>query len=113
MFADVVVMFGQLGLQEFDDRLYHLAKLLRPMHGVDSQLEAVHIIQHHHVEGRGSCALLFVAAHMEVVVVMAAVAQAMNEPRIAMISKDDRLTGGKDSVKRLVAQPMRMLASRL
>src|SRR5205807_97175 len=99
MFADVVVMFGQLGLQEFDDRLYRLAKLLRPMHGVDSQLEAVHIIQHHHVEGRGSCAFFFVASHMEIVVVMPPVAQTMNEPRIAMIGKDDRLAGSKNSVK--------------
>ena len=63
--------------------------------------------------GRGGRALLLVAAHVEVVVVGAAVGQPVDQPRVAVVGEDDRLVGGEERVEVAVGQAVRMLALRL
>ena len=71
---------------------------------VAHQMEAVEIVQHGHVERRRGRAFFLIAAHMEVVVVGAAVRQAVNQPRIAVEGEDDRFVLGEERIEVLVAE---------
>src|ERR671923_2579263 len=73
----------------------------------------VHIVAHDHIERSCGGALFLVPAHVQIIVIGPAVSQAMNQPRIAMIRKDDRLIGGKKRVEILVRQTVWMLLGRL
>src|SRR5208337_3881537 len=67
-------------------------------HAIDHvahKVEAIEIVQDAHVEWCRRGALFLIAAHMDVVVVRAPVRQQVNQPRVAMESKDDRLVGGE------------------
>ena len=67
-----------------------------PGHAVDDvlhEVEPVEVVQHHHVERRRRRALLLVAAHVQVAVVRAAVGEAVDQPRIAVVGEDDRPIG--------------------
>jgi len=54
-----------------------------------------------------------VTAHVQVVVVRAAIRQPVNQPRIAVIREDDRLVFREQLIEVDVAQPVRMLGRRL
>ena len=82
-------------------------------HAVDDigdQVKPIEVVQHDHVEGSGRRALFLVAAHVQVVMIRAAIGQPMDEQRIPVIGKDDRLVGREEHVELLVAQAVRMLA---
>src|SRR4029450_12247635 len=82
-------------------------------HAVDHvayQVEAIEIIQHAHVERRRGGALFLVATHMDVIVTGAPVGQSVNQPRVAMEGKDDRLVGGEQRVEIVIREAMRVLA---
>ena len=87
-----------------------LAEAGHAVDDVHDQVEAVEVVEHDHVEGRGRGALLLVAAHVEVGVVGAAVGQAVDQPRIAVVGEDDRLVGGEQRVELGVGQAVRVLA---
>ena len=76
---------------------------------VDDEMEAVEIVEHHHVERRGRGAFLLVAADVEVGVVGSSVGEPMDQPGVSVVRKDDRLVGGEDGVERLMRQSMRVL----
>ena len=57
--------------------------------------------------------LLLIAAHMNVVVAMSAIRQAVDQPRIAVERENDRLVFCEQRVEVVVVQPVRMLARRL
>src|SRR5450759_979017 len=76
--------------------------------GGDHQMEAVQVVEHDHVERGGGRALFLVAADVDVVVAIAAVGQAMDEPRVAVIGEDDRLVRGEERVELLVRHAVRM-----
>src|SRR5471032_1951358 len=91
-------------------RLFHpVAEPRNSLYGIECELVAIEIIQHHHIEGCRGGTLLLVTAHMEVVVIVPAVGELMNHGRIAMEGKDHRLVGGEQLVEILVFQTMRML----
>ena len=90
-----------------------VAGLRQAVDGIHHEVEAVQIVQHRHVEGRGDGALFLVAADVDVVVVGAAVGQPVDQPRVGMEGKDDRLILGEDLVEIHVAQPVRVLGLRL
>ena len=90
-----------------------LPDLRQAVDGVHHEVEAVQIVQHRHVEGRGDGALFLVAADVDVVVVGAAVCQPVDQPRIGMEGEDDRLVLGEEVVEVHVAQPVRVLGLRL
>ena len=93
--------------------LYLRSKARDARDGVERQLEAVNIVEHAHVEGRGRCALFLVAAHVKVIVVVTPVGEPVNEPRIAVKCKDGGRIRWKDAIELLVGQPVRMFGLRL
>ena len=85
-------------------------------HAVDHvhhQMKPVKVIEHDHVEWRGGRALLFVATHMQIMMVGAPVGQPVNQPRIAMEGENDRLVPGKEDVEIFVTQAVRVFAGGL
>src|ERR1035437_1255773 len=66
---------------------------------VHDQVEAVEIVEHDHVEGSRGRALLPVAPGVEIVVVGPPVAEAVDQPRIAVVREDDRAIAGEDGVE--------------
>ena len=75
-------------------------------HAVDDvgdEVKAVKVVQHDHVEGGGRRSFFFVAAHVQVVMVRAPIGQAMDEQRIPVIGKDDRLVGREEEVELFIA----------
>ena len=71
-------------------------------------MESVEVVQYHHVERSGGRPFFLVAAYVKVRVVGATICQAMNECRVAVIGKDDRLVGREEYVKIFVTQTVRM-----
>ena len=97
------------------DRLFCIgrarAQLRHAVNHVLHQVKTVQIVEHAHVEGRGRCPFFLVAAHVEIVMIGAPIGQAMNQPRVAVKSKNDRLVGGEQRIEILVAQSVRVLAA--
>ncbi len=60
---------------------------------ITCKVEAVQIVQDCHVERCCCGSFFFIAADVEIVVIGAAIREAVNEPRIAVIGKDDWLVG--------------------
>ncbi len=88
----------------------------QPRYAIDHiacQMKAVEIVHHRHVERRCGGALFFIAAHVHIVVIGAAIGQAMNEPRIAVECEDDGFIGGEDGVEIAVGETVGMLGGRL
>jgi len=56
-----------------------VAGLRQPVDGVHHEVEAVQIVQHRHIKGRGDGSFFLVAADVDVVVVGTAVGQPMNQ----------------------------------
>ena len=68
-----------------------VAQARHPVDDVDHQVEAVHLVQDRELQRRVDVALLLVAAHVQVVVVVEAVGELVDQPRIAVEVEDDRL----------------------
>ncbi len=79
---------------------------------VHDEAIAVEVVADDHVERRGRGAGLLVAAHVQVRVAGAAVGEAVDQPRIAVVREDHRLVGGEQAVVLEVAHPVRMLFAR-
>ena len=73
------------------------------------EVKAVQIVEHGHVEGGGDGALFLVAADVQVVVIGAAVGEAVNEPGVAVEGEDDGLVRGEKRIEIVVAQAVGML----
>ena len=69
---------------------------------------AVQIIAHGHVERCGGRSFFLETAHMQVVMIVPAVRQPVNEQRIAVMGKDDGPAGGEEIIEVDVGQAMRM-----
>jgi hypothetical protein len=80
---------------------------------VHHEMEAVHVVQHGHVEGRGDGALLLVTADVDVLVIGAAVGEPVDQPRVAVEGEDDRPVLGEELVEVGVAEAVRVLGLRL
>ena len=80
---------------------------------VHDQMEAVEVVEHDHVEGSGGGPLLLVAAHVQIWMITPAICKAVNEPRVAVVSEDDRSVHREERVELAVGEPVRMLRIRL
>ena len=69
---------------------------------------AVEIITYRHIERRGGRTLFLISPHMQIGVVGPSIRKTVNQPRIAMISKHDRLISGENRIKITVRKPMGM-----
>src|SRR5580658_7601142 len=91
-------------------RLLHLiAEAWNSLDGVERELIAVEVIQHDHVEGGRGGALLFVAAHMNIVVIVPAVGQLVNHGGVAVEGEDHGLVYREQFVEILTFQTVGML----
>lgn len=99
------------------DRLFGIcgsgSQLRHPVDDVLDEIKTVDVVEDAHIEGRGGCPLFLITADVQVFVVGAPVGQAMDQPRVAVKGKDNRLVGGKERIKIFVVQSVRMLARRL
>src|SRR6185437_13284992 len=84
-----------------------------PVDDVHDEVEAVHIVEDQHVEWRGGGAFLFEPADVEVGVSGAAVGEAVDEPRVAVVGEHDRAVGGEDGVELGVGQAVRVFGGGL
>src|ERR1700757_335061 len=78
---------------------------------VNRETEPVRLVVDCQLHRRVDVALLFVAAHMQVAMVCAAVGETMNQPRITVKVKDDRLINSKERIKVRIRQAVRMLGA--
>src|SRR5271166_4797059 len=81
--------------------------------GINSQTETVNLVVDRQLHWCIDVALLFIAAHVHVVVVMPAISQAVNQPRVSVEIEDDRFIAGEKRVEVRVCQTVRMLRARL
>ena len=72
-----------------------LLQLRDAVNRVDCKTEPVGLVVNGKFHGRVDIAFLFVPAHMQVVVIGAAIGQAVNQPGIAVEVEDYRLVGRK------------------
>ena len=79
---------------------------------VDRQRKPIHLVLNGESIGVLMLPLLLVAAHMQVVVIGAAIGQPMNQPRIGMEVEDDRLVRSEERLELAIRQPVRMLRIR-
>src|ERR1700739_1645769 len=80
-----------------------------PVDDVHDQVEAVQVVEHHHVERRRRGAPLLEPPHMHAGVIGAPIGEPVDQPRIAMIGEDDWLVSGEQRVEFVVGQPMWVL----
>ena len=97
--AEILLDVGGLPCQVFDTIDHRHA-----------QMKAIQLVHNRHVKGRGCGAFLAVAMHMEIIMVGTAVNQAMDQPGITMVGKDNRFTRGKQEIKLAIIQPMGVFA---
>src|SRR3954452_15321857 len=86
-----------------------LAEAGNAVNDVDDEVEAVDVVAHCHIEGRSHRALFLVAADVHVDMIVASVRESMDQPRIAMEGKDDRLVAREQRVELAVRHAVRML----
>ena len=71
-------------------------------------MKTIEIIQHGHIESRRNRPFFLVAAYMQVVVIGSSVGQLMNQRRVAVKRKDDRLVASEQCIEGSIAQPVWM-----
>ena len=79
-------------------------------HHIHGQAEAVDVVIDGEFQRRINASLLFVAAHMHVVVVRAPIGQPVNQLRIAVKIEDDRLVDREERIEIPIGKPVRMFA---
>src|SRR3569833_3665150 len=92
---DVIGVLGELVAHELAQVGGPVAELRNSVDGINDQMEPVEVVADDHVERGSRGALIFEAADVEVVVVIAAICEPVNEPWIAMEGNQDRLVGRK------------------
>ena len=109
MLLDVALVLHQLVAQELFEMCSYA---LEPRHSVNHiarQMVAINFIEHGHVEGRGRRPLFLVAAHVEAIVIVPAIGEPVNQPRITVVRKENGLVGGEHRIKIAVGKAVRML----
>src|SRR6202008_4331214 len=99
------------------EKLFEMrADALKARNAVDNiagEMKAVEVVQNGHVERRCRGALFLVAADMKILVIGAAISQPVNQPGIAVVSKDDWLIDGKERIEFAIRKAMRMFCGGL
>ena len=86
--VDVLPVLDQLVLELLLEVDAPVAGLRQAIDGIHHEVEAIELVEHRHIEGRGDGPLLLVAANMEVGMIGAAVNQAVNQPRVGVVGED-------------------------
>jgi hypothetical protein len=105
MQADMQLVFFHRGPVARFGSLDFAMQPRQPLDGVQRQLVAVEVVQHHHVEGRGGGAFFLEAAHMDVGVVVAAVGEPVHQRRVAVEREDHRFVVVNSASKSRSSRP--------
>ena len=100
--GDVLRVLDQLVADELFEMGGGITELGHAVDDVGNQVKAIQVVAHRHIERCGGSALFFVSPHMQVVMVGAAVGQAVNQPGVAVISEYDGLVCGEQDIEILV-----------
>src|SRR5438132_14210051 len=111
--ARVMFVVHQLVSQELLEVGTDALQFRNAVHGITCQVKAIQVIHDGHIERSGGSALFFIAAHMEIVVTMSAIAQSMNEPWITVIGEDHRFVGSEHGIKFGIRESVGMFGARL
>ena len=109
MFANVPVMFVQLFVEHVDGNGSLGTKPGNIFKCIDGQMETAHLVQHDHIEGRGSCTVIGIAADMKSALVGAPMNHCVNQPTIIVKRENDGSVGGKEFVEGHVVHAMGMI----
>src|SRR5579864_1678882 len=85
---NVLFVLDKFVTQELFEMSANALQFGNAVDGISREMKAVQIVHHRHIKRRGRGAFFFIAAHVHIVVVVTAVRQPMDEPRISVISKD-------------------------
>src|SRR6266478_7410504 len=80
---------------------------------ISCKVKTIQIVQNCHIERRRGGSFFLVSADMEVAMIGAPIRQAVDQPRIAVVGKDDRLVGREDRVELIVRETVRMFGGGL
>src|SRR6266851_4611984 len=92
-FANVLFMLDQFVAQQLFEVASDALQSWNTVHYIPGQVEAIKIVQDRHVERRCRRALLFVAPHMEIVMIVPAISEAVDQPGIAVIGEGEQAIG--------------------
>ncbi len=73
-------------------------------------MKPIQIIEHYHIEGRRCGAVSFVTPNVQILVIRTTVRQSMDQPRISVKGKNDRLVGRKEQIEIPIANAVWMFA---
>src|ERR1700752_273676 len=109
----ILFVLHQLVAQELLKVGAHALQSRHPVHHVASEVEAVEIVPHCHVERCGRCALLLKATDVQMIMSGTTISQPMDQPWVPVIGEDDRLVSTKHRIELAIRETMWMLAGRL
>ena len=95
MLVDVLLVLDQFVAQELFEMAAHSLQLGNTIDDVPSEVETVEVIQYGHIKRSSRSAFFFVAADVQVFVIMSTVRQSVNQLGIAVVGEDDWLIHGK------------------
>ena len=109
MLVDVLPVLNEFVSDELFDIRACWTQFRDPVDDIVRQMKTVQVIQYHHVKWGCGGALFLVTTHMQVLMVGSVIGEAMNQPGITMIGKDNGLVRCEQAVEFLVGQTVRML----
>src|ERR1700675_4332223 len=77
---------------------------------VAREVKSIQFVQDGHIEGSRRRAFFLISADVEVVMIGAPISQAVNQPRITVVSKDDGLVDRKYRVELTIGKSMGMFS---
>jgi len=110
VFIDILPVLGQLVRELLLQVDAPVAGLRQAINRIPDEVETVEIVEHRHIERRGDRAFFLVAAHVDVVVIGAAVGEPVNQPWVGVKGEDDWLVPREQLVEIRVAQSVRVFA---
>ena len=108
MFADILFVLDELVTKELFEMRADALQTRDAVHDVAREVKSIQIIQDSHIEGSGRRALFLISPDVEVVMIRAPISQAMDQPGIAVVGKDDRLVDGEYGVELTIGESMGM-----
>ena len=97
--SDVVLMFDQKIVHFLIQMSAAVSKLRQMLERLLDEAEAVDMVLHAHIEGRRDRALFQIAMYEEILFVVSAMRQLVNQLRIAVERKDYRFVLGEQRIK--------------
>ena len=108
MIADVLFVLDELVAQELLEMGADALQARDAVDHVAREVKSIQVIQDCHIEGSGRRALFLISANVEVVMIRAPISQAVNQPRITVVGKDDRLVDCEYGVELTIGKSMGM-----